>query len=290
MIVQIYEIQTPQEAERCILLGVDRLGSVLLSEENWKQPEIREVIRLSEGTKVKNCLIPLFQTKDTLFRAMDYYRPHFVHFCESLTDQTGRVVDTAPFIDLQRQFKHKFPEIPVIRSIPVPEHGKGSDFPAMQLAEALQAVSDVFLIDTWLGKEPVEGFIGITGKPADRELSKKLVAWSPLPVILAGGLGPDTVYEALIEVMPAGADSCSQTNVVDGRGIPCRFRKDFEKVRAFVQEARRAEAFLREKKAALETKLHSLKAQAHEAQNMAMGRLEEEVRPIEKELERYRWA
>ena len=32
MITQIYEIQTPQEAEKCIELGVDQIGSVLLSQ------------------------------------------------------------------------------------------------------------------------------------------------------------------------------------------------------------------------------------------------------------------
>ncbi len=38
MIVQVYEIQTPHEAEKCIDLGVDHLGSVVLSEEEWRQP------------------------------------------------------------------------------------------------------------------------------------------------------------------------------------------------------------------------------------------------------------
>ena len=52
MIAQIYEIQTPEEAERCIGLGVDHIGSVILSEDEWRQPLIREVIGLSEGTAV----------------------------------------------------------------------------------------------------------------------------------------------------------------------------------------------------------------------------------------------
>ena len=41
MLAQIYEIQTPEEAEKCIALGVDRIGSVLLSASEWKNPEIR---------------------------------------------------------------------------------------------------------------------------------------------------------------------------------------------------------------------------------------------------------
>ena len=70
MIVQIYEIQTPEEAERCIALGVDHIGSVLLSCEAWQQPKIREVIRLSQGTSVMNSLIPLFRDIDIISRVV----------------------------------------------------------------------------------------------------------------------------------------------------------------------------------------------------------------------------
>ena len=61
-----------------------------------------------------------------------------------------------------------------------------------------------------------------------------------LPVILAGGLSPENAYGAITEVKPAGADSCTQTNRLDGDGRPLRFRKDFVKVAAFVAEVRRA--------------------------------------------------
>jgi len=88
MIIQIYEIQTPEEAEKCIELGVDRIGSVILSAEEWRKPVIREVIRLSEGTRTKNSLIPLFQG-ETLLRTLDYYQPHFVHLCDNPTDRQG---------------------------------------------------------------------------------------------------------------------------------------------------------------------------------------------------------
>ena len=35
IIVQIYEVQTPLEADDLIELDVDNIGSVILSEENW---------------------------------------------------------------------------------------------------------------------------------------------------------------------------------------------------------------------------------------------------------------
>lgn len=240
MIVQIYEIQDPVEAGRCIELGVNHIGSVLLSEVEWKQPRIREVIRLSEGSGARNTLIPLFQTRDTLYRALDYYRPDYIHFCESLTDARGRPKDLEPALRTQVRVKQRYPRVGVIRSIPVPSAGWNRPFPTLEIAAHLEPATDLFLTDTWLGREPVEGYIGITGKTGDPDLSRHLVDQSRIPVILAGGLSPENVFGHLLSSRAAGADSCTQTNRVDGEGRPIRFQKDFERVRQFVLEVRRA--------------------------------------------------
>jgi phosphoribosylanthranilate isomerase len=60
-------------------------------------------------------------------------------------------------------------------------------------------------------------------------------------VILAGGLSPENVYGAVKAVQPFGVDSCTGTNQVDRRGKGIRFKKDPARVKAFVQEVRRAE-------------------------------------------------
>jgi len=60
-----------------------------------------------------------------------------------------------------------------------------------------------------------------------------------IPVILAGGLSPENVAAGIGKVRPAGVDTCTATNAVDDLGRPVRFRKDPEKVRRFVAEARR---------------------------------------------------
>jgi phosphoribosylanthranilate isomerase len=296
MLAQIYEIQTPEEAGKCIDLGVDRIGSVLLSASDWKTPSIREVIRLSEGTGVTNSLIPLFGDWDTLCRAMDYYRPHFVHFCETLTDADGHDIDRSPFILLQEKFKNAFPDIGIVRSVPVPAVGLASDFPCLKLVRSLEGTTDFFLIDTWLGKEPVEGFVGITGIVADLERAKAVVLQSNIPVLLAGGLSPENVYDTVCDVLPAGADSCTHTNQVDASGKPIRFRKDFMKVEKFVKEIRRAETTLPSRREALKRHLAKVTEElqqrvaalpAHSVrphQLMAIEDLEEEIALIEKQL------
>jgi len=296
MIVQIYEIQTPEEAEGCIEAGVGHIGSVILDNRDWKQPETRDAIRVSEGTNAKNSIIPLFDNMDVIFRCLDYYRPDFIHFCETLTDEDGDEVDLEKYLTIHRETKKRFPEIGIIRSIPIPVNGTGREFPTLNIARQFESVSDFFLTDTWLGKEPVKGYIGITGKECDRNIARELVKQSRIPVILAGGLSPENVYDALVETSPAGADSCTLTNKKDEEGNPIRFKKDFSKVRRFVEETRRAEELLGDEKERLKKEIERLKKRlrdreaalpAHSIrpnQLQVIEELEEEVSEKEREL------
>jgi phosphoribosylanthranilate isomerase len=298
MIVQIYEIQTVQEAERCISLGVDHIGSIILSQSAWRNPGLKEVVHLCRGTHAKSSLIPLFRDPTTLYRSLDYYQPHFVHFCESLTDPHGRIKPMEPFIRVQRAVKERFPEVSIMRSIPFPTPNTHGDFPSMEIAEAFEPFSDWFLTDTWVGEAPVEGFIGITGERLDWDSAAALTQRTSRPVVLAGGLSPENVTDGILKVLPAGADSCTRTNTLDGRGRPVRFRKDFEKVARFVEGVRRAEGLIREMVRDLRTEIRSLQRKlemteaslsptlARSERQMALGILEQEIQSMSKALER----
>jgi phosphoribosylanthranilate isomerase len=296
MIIQIYEIQTAFEAEKCIDLGVGHIGSVLLSEDEWRIPELKDAIMVSAGTDTKNSIIPLFQDVDTIYSALDYYRPDFVHFCNSIVSREEKGAGLEKSIGLQTDIRKNFPEIKIIRSIPVPRPGKSVQFPTLELAGQFEPVSDLFLVDTWLGKEPVEGFIGITGENADWLLAGRLVQQSEIPVILAGGLSPENVYDGIISVLPAGADSCTMTNAEDSLGRPIRFEKDFKKVANFVNEVRRAESEINEKRAHITEKLHKLRLDYREReaslpahsirpnQLLELEEMEEKIEVAENEL------
>jgi len=64
-------------------------------------------------------------------------------------------------------------------------------------------------------------------------VSRRLVQLADRPVIPAGGLTPENVKSAILEVRPAGVDS--HTGVEDSSG-----RKSREKVRKFLSEANEA--------------------------------------------------
>lgn len=260
ILVQIYEIQEPREAEALLGLGVDHMGSVLLSREDWKVPAIREVTALLAAADIKSCLIPLFNDMTDLCRALDYYEPRILHFCEALPFPRPGDPDVRrlwePHSMLQKALKERYPELEIMRSIPVPRSGNSNSGAAAdivgRLADWFAPVSDFFLTDTLLGDlgapefpgEPVAGYVGITGEPCDWGLAAALVARSAVPVILAGGISPENVFEGILKVHPAGVDSCTRTNALDPGGRPVRFRKDRERVRKLVEEVRRAERSL----------------------------------------------
>ncbi len=295
MIVQIYEIQTPWEVEKCIETGIDHLGSVVLSETEWRDPLLRETVRLIQNAGKKNSLIPLFTHRENIFRTLDYYGPDFVHFCDNLVSPEKQMHGLKPFKALQKGVKGYFPEIRIVRSIPVPREEEDGKFPFLDIARELESLTDVFLTDTWVEEEPVTGFIGITGETVDRGMAGKLVKESRIPVILAGGLSPENVGEAILKILPAGADSCTLTNEKGPDGNPLRFRKDARKVREFVGEVRMAEATIKEK---LEKKIEDLKEELRERkaalpahsvrphQILAIEELEDQIEEVEKQIKR----
>lgn len=241
-ITQIYEIQTPQEAEKLIEIGVDHIGSVLLSEQEWKNPCLKETIQLVSQSDSKSSLIPLFSTPEAVFQTLEYYQPHIVHFCESLADRDGIFDICKDLISLQKNVKQRFPEIRIMRSVPIAQSGMAHLIPSLEIAKMFEPYSDFFLTDTLIldSNQPVHGFVGITGKTCDHTVAAQLVRQSRIPLILAGGLSPENVYDAIINTQPAGADSCTATNAADHNGKSVRFQKDLEKVRQFVEQCRKA--------------------------------------------------
>jgi len=249
MIVQIYEIQTPTEALSMTEMGVDHIGSVIVSETEWKIPEVKETLKAVRSSSATSSLIPLFNSLDSVLRTLDYYQPDIVHFCEALTDHQDARSHRRRLLALQQDVKKRFPQIKIMRSIPVAQSGKDNSIPSLDLSKEFEPYSDFFLTDTILadrpgisgGSQPVQGFVGITGQTCNWDTAASLVAASRIPVILAGGISPANVSDGIRRVQPAGVDSCTLTNALDKNGHPVRFKKDPEKVKQLIKAVREAE-------------------------------------------------
>ena len=242
MIVQIYEIQEPGEAALMAECGVDHIGGVVLSMSDWKIPALRDSVSVIREAGRKSSIIPLFADPESVYRVIDWYRPDIIHFCDALNKGTlVREEAVHAAITLQAGVRERFPGVEIMRTIPIATPGSGHLVPTLELGRRLAAASDWFLTDTLLvggAEQPVDGHIGITGKTCDWRMAADLVRESSIPVILAGGLSPENVADGLRATSPAGADTCTATNLLDGEGRPIRFRKDPSKVRRFVEACR----------------------------------------------------
>ncbi len=248
MIIQIYEIQTAQEADIMVELGVDHVGSVLLSEAYCADAGLKETVQTVQRAGRKSSLIPLFGQFDRICAAVEFYRPDILHLCETLPSKPNEGDEMGRLLNLQRSIKERFPAVAIMRSIPIGRKGQGDVIPSLEYGSLFEPWSDWFLTDTLLSQssvaaddqQPVDGYVGITGQTCDWEIAANLVRQSGIPVILAGGIGPDNVARGIASVAPAGVDSCTLTNAVDADGNACRFQKNPDKVRTMIQNARRA--------------------------------------------------
>ncbi len=94
--------------------------------------------------------------------------------------------------------------------------------------------ADAFITDSF---DPATGASGATGKTHPWAISRALVQTLDKPLILAGGLRPDNVRQAILEVRPAGVDAHTGLEGPDGR-------KDPALLKSFVREAKNGFAAL----------------------------------------------
>jgi phosphoribosylanthranilate isomerase len=99
---------------------------------------------------------------------------------------------------------------------------------ALAHAKTFVGKVDAIILDTAI---PEKGMVGGTGKTHDWNLSRAIVESVPLPAILAGGLTPENVQEAIRIVQPYAVDVNSGVSYSDGT-------KDPQKLRQFILNAK----------------------------------------------------
>jgi len=99
---------------------------------------------------------------------------------------------------------------------------------SIAIAKNFENSADTVILDS-VNKET--GARGGTGKTHDWSISKKIVESTSLQVILAGGLNPGNVVDAIKAVRPYAVDVNSGVSNPDGT-------KDFLRVKGFVERAK----------------------------------------------------
>ncbi len=211
--VQVAGVSTLEEALFCHRVGVEALGFTL---------ELPGGIH--DGLTVE-------KTRDIIARLPQDILPVVITYHQSaadayrlVTEVSGKAVQFHGGISHGeiRLFRQICPSILTIGRVTV------TDENALEVALQFKPpLWDALILDSF---DPQTGRLGATGLTHDWSISARIVKQARVPVILAGGLNPENVAEAIWAVRPHGVDAHTGLENPDGS-------RNFLKIRAFAQEA-----------------------------------------------------
>lgn len=226
MITQIYSIQTAAEARMCVEAGADRIGvAVDTGMQLPAEVSVEKCARIfaAVGDRAAKVLIAVTRGAEAVWGPLETLRPDVLHICGN------EFCATPAFV---REVKARCPGTMVLQAVGM--RGPEAVDEALRFAE----FCDLLILDS---VDPGIAGIGAAGFTHDWSLDAEIVRRAACPIILAGGLGPDNVAEAIRTVRPWGVDSFTKTSDLLGGG---HSRKNPDKVRAFIANAKAAAAEL----------------------------------------------
>ena len=215
MFTQIYSLQSAEEALACIEAGADRIG-VLTEEPGGPYPcgvtteECRKIFAAVKDRAVKVLISTKKSEEEAIEEAADLL-PDVLHLCAEFRGSP----------EFRRKLKERVPSVKLMEAIGVCDESSIED------AIVRSEYADILLLDTIADDVPG---IGAAGKVHDWSIDRRIVEAVNIPVVLAGGLGPDNVLEAIETVHPSGVDSLTKTSIKENGTL---VRKDIDAVRAF---------------------------------------------------------
>jgi len=214
--VQVAGVIDWAEARLLIDCGVSYLGFPLrlpVNAEDLSEEEAAEIIA-GFPSGVKGVLITYLDRAEEV-----------IAFCRKLDVDVVQLHGPIEAEELAK-IKTAWPGLAVIKSLIV--RGDNLDDLKLQI-DVTSPYVDAYITDSF---DPATGAEGATGKTHDWAIDRALVAISPKPVILAGGLNADNVREAILAAHPFGVDVHTGIEGPDGRKVPTLIRR-------FVDEARK---------------------------------------------------
>lgn len=208
--VKICCIASIEEANLAIKYGAHAIGLVsempsgpgVISETTIK--EIAEQIPPSVSTF-------LLTSKQNVDEIIGQY-----HRCRTNTIQLCDRIINGSYL----QLKKALPNIRIVQVIHV------NDKSSIDEAIGISKLVDAILLDSG-NQKLVTKELGGTGRIHDWSISRKIVESVKIPVYLAGGLNPQNVDEAILQVNPYGVDVCS--------GVRTNSKLDEEKLKLFFE-------------------------------------------------------
>lgn len=198
MLVKICGIKTIEAASVAVQAGADFIGFVFAPSKRQITPNQAAIIAKTVPASVQKVGVFVNETVENI---------------KDIAEQVG--------LDIIQLHGDESPEI--LEQLPY------QTIKAFSIDQVSAEMVKSFPADYYLIDSPVGEHRGGTGKTFDWKLATELGLHLD-KVILAGGLSPDNIQEAIKQVQPAGIDVSS--------GVETNGEKDHQKIKQFIQNAK----------------------------------------------------
>jgi len=202
--------------------GADYFGVVVEVEFSKRSLSVEEALKLFENPPIPAVALVFNMKEDRLRYMLDKLKPYAVQF---LSQED---------FDLIKRLKKNYPSVQFWQSVHLPKEGNEVCFEEIKntVQKYIEAGVDLLLYDTVATVQGQQKFGG-TGLTSDWNLVKRLIneVEHKVPVLLAGGIKPENVAEAICCINPDGVDLCSGVEAVPGKKDPFKVKELIEKVK-----------------------------------------------------------
>lgn len=211
--IQVAGVSTLKEALFCKSVGIDAVGFTLVLPEG-----------LHDGLTPEKAGEIICKLPAGLISVVITYEDHADAACRLVTMTQAVAMQFHGGISEEELllFRRIYPDVKTI--------GRVNVVGEKSLEEAAlfrPPIWDALILDSL---DPFTGRKGATGRTHDWSISERIARTASVPVILAGGLNPNNVAEAIRTVRPYGVDAHTGLENSDGT-------RNFDKIRAFAQAA-----------------------------------------------------
>lgn len=226
--IKICGMRSPEDIELAALYGADAVGFITeVPVESPRKLNLSTAAALI--SKVPKCLdsvmVIMPENSAIALELIEKVKPDIVQIHSDLSPVELEII-------------REKADIPIIKTLSIPAGMGASRVQSIvkRLLDKVCELEESGAVDSVLLDSGIAGKTGGTGCIHDWDLSRRVAEKTELPLILAGGLRPENVQEAIRVVLPYAVDTAS--------GVETLGKKDAVKIRSFIKEVRCANAFL----------------------------------------------
>ena len=215
--IKVCGLSREEDIDVCIDNNVDALG-FLLEMKTYKRADMLPLHRLKEliayaNGKIETCLLIHLKELSQIIETIKALNPSMIQ----IQKQSYLSIE-----DLEK-IKTTFPKLKIIKTFYLTDTNK------QEIENDIQEFINSKTIDFVL----IDSAKGGSGLTHNWGISATIIhKFSPFPCIIAGGLAPHNVQEAIIKTEPFGVDVMSGVSICSG-GV-----KDSEKIKLFCNEVK----------------------------------------------------